>query len=77
MNKGYNPEFLSSKPLSLPVTIKQSDKKNIIPLLDYTHFSISMNKLRRLPFYTAVNIKGDKYKQSTRKEDPWSYDKRP
>lgn len=44
-------------------------------VLDYTHFSIVMNKDRRQCFYTAVNIDGTQ-SQSVKREGTWVIDGR-
>ena len=61
---GYDAQFL---PLAIPLpTIVPPQDAQQSPLLDgsgvvlnYTHFSIVMNRERRLAFYTAVNIDGE------------------
>lgn len=65
--KGYNPNFLGI-PVALPklstaqkkvaakkITASSSDNQLE---LKYHHFSVVMNGVRRLPFFTAVNIDG-------------------
>lgn len=44
--------------------------------LKYHHSSIVMNKVRRLAFFTAVNIDGKKSKSPDREDDRWFYDPR-
>jgi DNA/RNA endonuclease G (NUC1) len=78
-DKGYNIHFLGvSLPLpKLPETV-------ITPILDYKHFSIAMNKARKMPYFTAVNIDAVKYNKlksqiPSRKEigaDTWIVDPR-
>ncbi|MEW6371153.1 MAG: DNA/RNA non-specific endonuclease [Pseudomonadota bacterium] len=45
-------------------------------VLRYAHFSIVMNRARKLAFYTAVNIDGAKLKQIPRSGDKWYFDPR-
>jgi endonuclease G len=45
-------------------------------VLRYTHFSIVMNRVRKLAFYTAVNIKGAQLQQIPRSGDRWYFDPR-
>lgn len=44
--------------------------------LKYHNYSIVMNKVRRLAFFTAVNIDGKKSKSPDREDDRWFYDPR-
>jgi len=44
--------------------------------LKYHHSSIKMNKIRKLAFFTAVNIDGNKSKSPRREDDRWFYDPR-
>lgn len=44
--------------------------------LDYTHFSVSMSRSRRLALYVGVNIEGDLGVDVPRHNDSWSYDGR-
>lgn len=52
---GYDPLFLGVK-IPLPKVAARTSAP-----LDYLHFSILMNKSRRMPYYTAVNIDAVKY----------------
>ena len=45
-------------------------------VLRYAHFSVVMNKARKLAFYTAVNIDGAQLKQLPRSGDRWYFDPR-
>jgi endonuclease G len=45
-------------------------------LLNYTNYSVVMNKERRMAFYTATNIDGEQWKSVKRKKDAWFYDPR-
>ncbi|UUO04981.1 DNA/RNA non-specific endonuclease [Blastopirellula sp. J2-11] len=45
-------------------------------VLDYTHFSVVMNKKRRLPFFTAVNIDGSQEVLLRRRNTQWKLDPR-
>lgn len=44
--------------------------------LKYHHYSVVINKDRRLAFFTAVNIDGNKSKRPNRENDRWFYDPR-
>jgi endonuclease G len=79
---GYDPAFLGEKhviPLPVPCPALARD---ITPVPDgsgelkYTHFSIVMNKSRRLAYFTAVNIDGSQLKKLVRDSDMWYYDPR-
>ncbi len=81
-SSGYNPAFLGEEhviPLPVPGQAMAGD---ITPApggdgeLKYTHFSIVMNKSRRLAFFTAVNIDGSQLKKLVRDSDTWNYDPR-
>lgn len=76
---GYNPHFLAVA-LSLPLlTIEKS-----VTILNYRHFSIAMNRKRKMPYFTAVNMDAVKYNKlkseiPSRKEmgsDNWKIDPR-
>ncbi len=83
--EGYQQDFLSvsgtDHTVVLP-TITAPFKDDIAELqgggtvLDYTHFSIVMNKRRRLAFYTAVNIDGSQSQNILRSKDKWYFDGR-
>ena len=45
-------------------------------VLRYAHFSVVMNKARKLAFFTAVNIDGAKLKQLPRSGERWYFDPR-
>jgi endonuclease G len=45
-------------------------------VLPYHHYSVVMNKERRLAFFTAVNIDGGTSKRLKREPDRWSFDPR-
>jgi endonuclease G, mitochondrial len=76
--KGFNTRFLGFE-LPLPkIAVKE------LSVLDYQHFSILMNKKRKMPYFTAVNIDAVKYNMlksqiPSRKEigaDNWIIDPR-
>jgi endonuclease G len=84
---GYDPAFLGAGPLevSLPVlpddlvalaavnSQATSEPRYVLP---YHHFSVALNKKRRLAFFTAVNIDGNTSMRLTRERDRWSLDPR-
>ena len=79
--EGYDEDFLGTS-LSLP-TLDPEIEHLAAPLLtdpestelEYTNFSIVMNKERRQAFFTALNIDGEKMKQHRRSGD-WAIDGR-
>ncbi len=84
---GYQADFLGSgnKQVNLPLlseTMKVQAARNSMgdnnnPFeLKYHHYSVMMNKIRRLAFFTAVNIDGKKSKSPRRENDRWFYDPR-
>jgi len=76
ISSGYDPDFLKKK-LSFP----GFDLNNCAPLLKgssteikYTHFSLFLHRVRKLPLLAAVNIKGEEYNAQPReKRDDWDY----
>lgn len=85
---GYLPNFLGNgnKRVDLPrlsESMKSQAARNQLsgtadnPFeLKYHHYSVVMNKVRRLAFFTAVNIDGKKSKSPEREDDRWFYDPR-
>jgi endonuclease G, mitochondrial len=81
VGKGYNEDFLDIH-LDLP-EVDAEYQDQIAPLksdptkseLEYTHFSVVMNKMRRTPMFTAVNIDGAQYNPKKRNGD-WDLDPR-
>jgi endonuclease G, mitochondrial len=76
--KGYNSHFLG-----FDIPLPSLEATNAL-LLDYLHFSIALNKQRKMPYFTAVNIDAVKYNKlkkdiPSRKEigaDNWVIDPR-
>jgi DNA/RNA endonuclease G (NUC1)/V8-like Glu-specific endopeptidase len=86
--EGYDPEFLGSGPLRVPLPKLSAQQ---LPLasrltnpppgadrheLKYHHYSVVMNARRRLAFFTAVNIDGKKSRDIARETDKWIFDPR-
>jgi endonuclease G, mitochondrial len=85
--KGYDADFLGSGKHSVPLpdlsptllskaatrTDGGTGPSHILP---YHHFSLAMNKERRLAFFTAVNIDGALAERPKREDDQWSLDPR-
>jgi endonuclease G len=77
--QGYSSDFLGDFPVPWPTSLTPED---IYPLgnpgnrLDYTHFSISMSRSRRIALYVGVNIDGASSVEIVRKQDAWAYDGR-
>jgi endonuclease G len=85
--KGYDPGFLGDGALrvelpTLPealvpkASINQKATSDPRYLLPYHHYSVAMNKERRLAFFTAVNIDGNTSRRLKREPDRWSFDPR-
>ncbi len=79
--KGYEPDFLGTA-VALPSLTAEQLADAALRLdgrghvLEYVHFSVVMNKRRRLAYYTAVNIDGTKTKTIKRDRDVWYFDPR-
>ncbi|WP_285349358.1 DNA/RNA non-specific endonuclease [Pseudomonas sp. ME-P-057] len=77
--QGYSSDFLGDFVVPWPTSLTPED---IYPLgnpgnrLDYTHFSISMSRSRRIAQYVGVNIDGASSVEIVRKQDAWAYDGR-
>jgi endonuclease G len=84
---GYDPAFLGSdgRRVELPTlpeaqianaAIGKDLKSEPRYVLPYHHYSVVMNKERRLAFFTAVNIDGRLSKRLKREPDRWFFDPR-
>lgn len=74
--RGYAEDFLGSFGVPWP-TLEPTVAGDAQPgRLDYTHFSISMSRARRLALYVGVNIDGGKHVDIVRSNDTWAYDGR-
>ncbi|MGK3206214.1 DNA/RNA non-specific endonuclease [Amycolatopsis sp. MEPSY49] len=83
--EGYDPGFLPRHTVPLPTLPDAlvplaaenrqatSEPRYVLP---YHHFSVVMNKVRRLAFFTAVNIDGRTSQALRREADHWSLDPR-
>lgn len=79
---GYDPDFLGSGELAVPLPGRGAWSDDIAPVSDdadsvlkYMHFSTVQLKSRRLPLFTAVNIDG-KQQQKLAREGDWMLDDR-
>ena len=80
---GYRPNFLGNQfKVPLPTVVKNKTDILKFPLngkteqeLRYQHFSVVMNKERRLCFFSACNINGEQSKRGV-KRSGWKYDSR-
>lgn len=79
---GYDELFLGSD-FAVPLPQLSEDLREDIAeledggsVLNYTHFSVVMNKSRRLAYFTAVNIDGARRKDIKRSKDNWYFDPR-
>ncbi|WP_431700358.1 DNA/RNA non-specific endonuclease [Pseudomonas sp. BR20] len=74
--RGYAEDFLSSFVVPWP-TADEALADDVQPLrLDYTHFSVTMSRSRRLALYVGVNIDGGQHVEIIRSNDTWAYDGR-
>ncbi len=85
--KGFDPDFLGSNGKRVPLPELTDDMKRDCAInrragrgldeyvLPYHHFSIVMNKVRKMAFYTAVNIDGTSVNRLGR-DDKWIADPR-
>ncbi|SMF08973.1 MULTISPECIES: DNA/RNA non-specific endonuclease [unclassified Pseudomonas] len=74
--QGYAEDFLSSFAVPWP-TAAEALADDVQPLrLDYTHFSVTMSRSRRLALYVGVNIDGGQHVEIVRSNDTWAYDGR-
>jgi endonuclease G len=83
--QGYDPDFLPGHPVPLPAlsdalaelaAVNRQAAGEPRYVLPYHHFSVVMNKARRLAFFTAVNIDGRTSRSLRRDTDRWSLDPR-
>ena len=85
--EGYDPNFLGSNAASIPLprlsgaikakaAINQRANGADKYVLPYHHYSVVMNKERRLAFFTAVNIDGSVFYNLKREADKWYFDPR-
>lgn len=79
--KGYADNFLGDFIVPWP-SVDEELAPDVYPLentgnrLDYTHFSITMSRSRRLALYVGVNIDGASSVEVKRSKDAWSFDGR-
>lgn len=78
---GYQEDFLPG--LLVPLPTQNARTNDILPIsgstrdcLDYTHFSVTMSRSRRIAMFVAVNIDGKKSVRIDRDRDKWSLDGR-
>jgi endonuclease G len=74
---GFDQDFLSLK-INLP-ELSASNKENAFSIngsevIDYTHFSLALNKVRRFAFWVAWNIDGGSILRLSRKGIPFIID---
>ncbi len=85
--KGYNPNFLGigkrrvplpelSSTLKAKAAINQEARRKDKYVLPYHHYSVVMNKKRKLAFFAAVNIDGRNVMKVKRDRDKWYFDPR-
>ena len=80
---GYEEKFLGNDfPIPLPA-LGEEALRDVAALsgeagnvLRYAHFSVVMNRVRKLAFFTAVNIDGAQLKNVPRSSDRWYFDPR-
>lgn len=76
---GFNQDFLSEV-INLP-DLSPSNKENAFRIngsevIDYTHFSLAVNKVRKFAFWVAWNIDGGSIRRLSRKGIPFIIDPR-
>jgi endonuclease G, mitochondrial len=85
--QGYDPQFLDGGALEVPLpdlseelmplaainSLAEGEPRHVLP---YHHFSVVLNKVRCLAFYTAVNIDGASGLRLRRETDHWFFDPR-
>jgi endonuclease G len=85
--KGYDPDFLGagSTRVGLPTlsdelvksaAVNKDAKAEPRHVLPYHHYSVVLNRERRLAFFTAVNIDGSLSRRLKREPDRWFFDPR-
>jgi endonuclease G len=85
--KGYNAEFLGAGANRIPLPVLSEELVALAAvndlaaddpryLLPYHHFSVVLNRERRLAFFTAVNIDGASSMRLKREKDRWALDPR-
>jgi endonuclease G, mitochondrial len=81
--EGYREDFLRAEQRVPLPTLSAALAPLVSPVRDaqdgvlkYTHFSVVMNRERRMPFFTGVNIDGNQLRRFTREGDAWLYDPR-
>lgn len=81
---GYDPDFLGADELSVPLPeLNDEQVAGLAPVKDrddgelqYSHFSIKMCAERRVAYFTAVNIDGERMFGFPRAKDRWFADPR-
>lgn len=85
--KGYDPDFLGEDAKRVPLPQLSDDMRTNAAVnlqasgsdehvLPYHHFSVVMNKERKLAYFTAVNIDGNVDRDIEREDDKWFLDPR-
>jgi endonuclease G len=85
--RGYDPAFLGPGAHTIPLAALPDDLVALAAVntaangepryvLPYHHFSVVLNRRRRLAFFTAVNIDGAESVRIKREPDRWSFDPR-
>lgn len=68
---GYDSGFLA---VALPLPVAAPDRRLV--RLDYTHFEVALDPVRKLAAFTAVNIDGGALADVPRSADAWFVDRR-
>ena len=85
--QGYDPQFLGGGAGEVPLPVLSDELAPLAAVnsqangnpryvLPYHHFSLVLNRERRLAFFTAVNIDGASGMRLRREADRWSFDPR-
>lgn len=80
VRKGYDPDFLGFTRVDHPKLTGWGLANAVLldgsPIIPYHHFSLVMNKVRRMAGYTAHNIDGQRLKSVSRGGINWRFDNR-
>ena len=75
--KGFSQNFLTH-PVGMPDLTEQNKQLLFLlsqsGIIDYTHFSLALNKVRRFPFWVGWNVDGGSIKKVSRRGTAFVYD---
>lgn len=79
LRKGFDPDFLAQAvdmPRLSNTNFNDAFKLNGAPVIHYTHFSLSLSRSRRFPFWVAWNIDGGRLRRFSRRGLTFDFDPR-